>query len=490
MVKNKIDLTGELVQIFCASVYRFFGVTITKRQEKIAHEVIYRVLLRKRHTIVISVCRQIGKTEVICYLLWFLTYIFPAVVKHKFRACVTAPERGTGTEVYDRTKSLFDSCETRFPDDFSFKKKTLDEILLPDDSKIEIFGLFKGFATRETKKSTKEGRTYEVVVRDEMHLGDDEIFTDELEPALSTTGGVDIYIGNGGYRLCKAKNLCERGVKDSELTVIDDTSVFLWTYDLMRDEMLAEYDRTGNEMFQRWVMSQDKYIDDNGVHDDLVRKNLFCEWMVTVGTFVDWKIFQYHKQEPGDTFTEHKADCGIDWAKESDETVLTITDYNRNIRDWATFHGEYTDQIDEIKIWLPQAARRNDVNIRNIICDSTGAGDPVTAMLRRKIRGPRVHGVVFTPKNKDKLAKKAIKAFTNDSPYCHSYPANHKYTKKYEMQMRQLERERRTNTGLLNYHHPNVAGAKDDFPDSHFLSLWFIEKVDQVRTHATNTIAP
>lgn len=477
----------QLTDLFAASVLRFFGVVINPWQRMIAEEVLYRVLQRKRHTIVIAICRQVGKTEVVCYLLWFLSYVFPMVEGEKFKGVITAPERGTGSEVYDRTKNLFDTCENRWPSMFTFKQKNLDAIQLHNNTRLEVFGLFKGFATREKKKSTKEGRTYHVAVRDEMHLGEDEIFKDDIEPALSTTGGVDILLGNGGYRSCRGRDLCEKGAPD-EVTYLEDITVFRFTYEKMRPWALEEYDRTGNELWLRWVNSQDKYIEDNGRDDDAVRKNLFCEWLVTVGNFVDEMELLKHARPAGYALKESAVDVGIDWAKESDETVLTITDYERNIRDWATFYGEYPDQVEEIAEWLPQRLAELGLTARNVICDTTGAGDPVTSMLKRKLR-MRVSGVVFGNATKDKLAKKAIAVINaKREEERFTYPAEHPHRVKFETQMRKLQKERRKNTGQLNYHHPAENGAKDDYPDSFFLSLWKMVKESRTTTYRRNDI--
>lgn len=482
---NRFGGTAEeykrLADLFEAAVLQFFGVIITPWQREIAEEVLYRVLLRRRHTIVISVCRQVGKTEVICYLIWFLSYVFPAIVGERFKAVITAPERGTGSEVYDRSKMLYDTCEARWPEQFKFKQKNLDALILPDGTRLDVFGLFKTFAKREDKKSTKEGRTYHVAIRDEMHLGDDAIFKDEIEPALSTTGGVDIWIGNGGYRQCRAKELCET-------TGRADITVFKWDYDIMRPRVQGEYERTGNEMFMRWILSQDKYINDNGRDSDEVKKNLYLQWLVTVGNFVDYDRFISLRRPGAIELLCPTADAGLDFGKDGDESICTITDYERNIRDWGYFKGEYTDQAEEAALWLMQRAEALNLDIRNLICDSTGVGDPVVSMLRRILRIP-VTGIKFTPQNKDKLAKKGIKSIAaKDAAERMSYPHEHPLRPKFEQQWKELEKARDETTGLIKYGHPKRHNAHDDFPDSYLLSIWYMENIEQVNVYARNTI--
>ena len=466
-VHNPVHVNA-LVKLFCEFVLAIFDVTITVEQEKIAKEIIYRVLLRKRHTIDLSACRQIGKTEVVCYALWFLSYVFPKIEDEPMRAIITAPERTTGSEVFDRTKKLYDHCEVQH--NFAFKQKSLDVVVLPDSSRIDVFGLFKGFSRREEKKTTKEGRSAHIIVRDEKHLGDDEIFKDELEPAMSTTGGVDIWVGNGGFRQCRAKEL-------SEVKNTPDITVIRLDYTYMRIAMKLEYERTKNPMFLRWIESQDKYIADHGIDSDEVQKNLYLKWIVEVGNFISFEQLITHRREAM-SFGTRLADCGLDFAKgeNGDETVATITDYERNIRTWEIFKGEYPDQIEEIALWLPQQAAIHNVSLRFIYCDSTGVGDPVKAYLKQKMRVP-VRGIPFSVQNKDIMAKKLQKAFYAKTERERlTYPADHEHTAKFEKQFKNLLKERRT-TGQLNLTHGTGKHDHDDFPQSCALSLWNIEKI-------------
>ncbi len=467
----------KLLLLFEKCVKSFFEMDLTEVQKIIAFIIIYRVLLRKRHTIDISACRQIGKTEVVCYSIWFLSYVFPLIEKESLRCLILAPEKGTGTEVFDRTKKLYDFCETQHPAEFSFRKKNLDQIILPDHSRIDVFGLFKNFARREEKKTTKEGRTAHVVVRDEKHLGDDEIFKDEIEPAMSTTGGVDIWVGNGGFRSCRAKELADYAREGQTVVVSGDITSIRYDYDYMRGEMQREYERTKNPMFLRWVESQDKYIEDHGRDSDEVAKNLYLKWIVEVGNFTSWESLISHRREILSTNTK-LADVGIDFAKgeNGDETVVTLTDYERNILDWQVFHGEYPDQVEEMAVWIQRVATTHHVSIRFVFCDTTGVGDPVKTMLKRRLRIP-VRGVVFTVQNKDIMAKKLQKAWsaTKETERL-TYPHGHKFTAQFEKQMKGLQKQRRT-TGQLNLTHGTAKNDHDDFSQSLMLSLWNIEKI-------------
>ncbi len=483
MIPNFPGYTGsekdfDFLAKLCADMtLRLFGFQFTPIQLKKSREIIKRTLRQERFTIVFSECRQVGKTETVCYTEFFLSYAFPALTGERYRVCFTAPEKGTSLEIFDRTKKLFDTVERNHPQFFKFERKTPEEIIIPQCAKFEIFGLFKGYAKREDKKSTKEGRTFHKVIRDEMHLGEDDIFSDEIEPAMSTTGGVDLWIGNGGYRQCDAKKKIETGSNENQ-------TVFFYDYKFMRKEYLRLFEETGNPMFKRWIQAQDKYIEDKGEESDLVQKNLFNKWIVERGNFVaPEKLHRCRRAKERTSYNTDACDVGVDWAKSHDSTVVTVTDYERNIRFWLELHGEdYIDQVDIIEDWLRDLYENHGIEFGTCYCDSTGAGDAPTTLLQRKCEDFLiVEPVVFTPLSKDEIGKKMLKAiFAKHADERLSYPNPKisKMAKKFERQMTELEKEYRGESGKLNYHHPDRHDAHDDFPDSFGLSIYGMEDLE------------
>jgi len=473
---NEKDIE-KLLLLYKESVKEFFKFDLASWQMDISKEVFYRLFLRKRFSIIISACRQIGKTETICFCIWFLSYIFPDITGERFRVCFTAPEKGTSSEIFDRTRLLFDRCEAIDPINFSFDQKSANVIILNNKTRLETFGLFKTFAKREDKKTVKEGRTFHIVIRDEMHVGNDEIYKDEIEPAMSTTAGLDIWIGNGGFRQCEAKKKVENGNMKSQ-------TVFFYDFDKMKVLMKKEYEKTKNELFKRWLESQEKYIEDEGGKDsELVRKNLFNQWIVEVGNFCSPQALHSCRRFKDPEFWQTNfCDVGIDWGKQSDSTVITITDYNNNIRGWAVFRGDYVDQIPEIVYFLQNFQSEKRVKLRRCYYDSTGAGDVVGELLKKSLFFP-CRPVVFFPKSKDKLGRLGLRSLTSSNENEKlSYPEEDKNTRFFENQILDLEKEYRGESEKLNYKHPNKAGAHDDFPDSYFLSIYGSQKIRKTKT--------
>lgn len=472
MKKKKIeDGIYDFVQ---QNALQVFNYQFTCWQEPIVREIIHRLLQGKRHTIVLSLARQCGKTETICITLWCLGLLFKSIKQKRMRACFTAPEKGTSSEIFDRTRLLFEQTKYMVQSINPIKEINSSSILLSDGAKYETFGLFKGYASLESKKTTKEGRTFDIVVRDEMHLGEDGIYADEIEPAMATTAGLDIWIGNGGHRNCQAKKMIEQSDER------DDITFFLETFDTLKPKMIREYKKTGKQIFKNWVDSQEKYIRDHGQETDEVQKNLFCKWLVERGSFISRERLLACRYDHK-TFETNTCDAGLDWAKSCDSTVVTITDYHRNIRRWLRIGNEsYVNQIPIITEFL-QECQEDGLHILQIHCDSTGAGDSSTEMLERAVAplGVSVVPVTFSPKSKDEMAKKmekTIYAQREDRSLAYPSPDINENARHFEHEFIALEKITKEN-GMVTYSHPKINNAHDDFVDSYALSIYSMEDI-------------
>lgn len=478
---TKYDSFIDEISEGCAEFAKeFFQFVFREDQRQLAWHIFYRMLLQKRHTINVSFCRQVGKTEVIVICLMYILLFFHKLIGERIRICVCAPEKGTSTEFFDRIKVVSGALGIKTD------QSNADLILFPHGSRVDKFGLFKGYAKIEDKKSTREGRTFHLVIRDEKHMGDDSVYDDEIVPALSTTGGLEILIGNGGFKNCKAKRISDMFPDKTKLVQkIDDITNIEADYNIMKPIMQKAYEETDNEMFLRWVDSQDAYIKEHGMDDHFVQKNLFNKWLTDSSNFIDIHRLQKLARDESTPLYSTIIHLGLDLAKSQDETVLTFTDENGNVRDWQIFRGEYTDQVQDIHDALLEFNKEKQYHYEYLFVDSTGVGDPIRAMLKQKIEHiVVVRGITFTTKEKDKMARKFISAIQKQE---FSYPKDHKLTPKFEKQMVELVKEYRDD-GKINCHHPNTHGAKDDFYDSTVLSLYKIQSVGDTRAYETNTI--
>ena len=98
-------------------------------------------------------------------------------------------------------------------------------------------------------------------------------------------------------------------------------------------------------------------------------------------------------------------------------------------------------------------------------------GDPVVDNFKRSTR-LRTEPVKFTLQSKDNLYKNLIKILRDEELV---YPSDHKLAIKFEMQMLEMIKEYKGE--FLSCHHPDRAGAHDDFPDSLALALYQARKI-------------
>lgn len=476
------DWAKVIVEKFDGYTKEYFDFVCREDQLLLAEQFFRYLIPRKRHTLNVSVCRQVGKTDVLVMALMFALEFLDEVIGERIRICITAPEKGTSTEFFDRLKL---ACKDS---DVALDQSNNDVIVLQTGNRVDKFGLFKGYARKEDKKTTREGRTFHIVVRDEKHMGDDYIYQDEIVPAMSTTGGLEILIGNGGFKNCKAKQISDM-FPDKTQVVQHKGAVtnFEINYEQMREFMIQAYEETENEMFMRWVDSQDAYIEEHGEDSHLVKKNLYNHWITDISNLIGIDKLKQLGRDNDDRIYTNEVDLGLDLAKSQDRTVLTFTDHDSNVREWYIVKGEYTDQMREILDILME--NKPKYNYRYMFVDSTGVGDPIKAMLKEMVGHlVTVRGIVFSPKEKDILVRKALKAFSaKHETDRFSYPLFHPLAKKFEDEITQCQKIIREG-GKINYKHPDTNGAHDDFVDSTFLSLYKIQRIGGTEVFDTNTV--
>lgn len=473
------NISKELTGKFSVFTSKYFDFDLRNDQELLAEEIIYRFLKRKRHTINISLCRQVGKTETVVYLLLFFLLYFHEVIGERIRVCITAPESGTSTEFFDRLKLV---CN-----DFGVKLESSnnDLIMFRSGNRVDKFGLFKQYAKLETKKTTREGRTFHIVIRDEKHMGDDYIYNDEITPAMATTGGIDLLIGNGGFKNCRAKQISDIFPDKSQILQTQGAITnFEINYYQMKPLMLEAYKETGNDMFIRWIDSQDAYIAEHGIENNLVRKNLFNEWFTDISNFIS--IEKLHSlRHKGEQYFTNEVDLGLDLAKSNDRSVLTVTDHYTNIRKWFLPKGEYPQQVQQILEFI----KENNYSYRYMFVDGTGVGDPVVAMLKEAVGHLiTIRSIVFTTKEKDIMARKGLLTFSaEDKNKRMSYPSEPREARYFEQEMTNAVMEYRED-GKINVTHPKTHDAHDDFVQSYLLSIYAMTSLSMTQAYSSNTI--
>ena len=170
---------------------------------------------------------------------------------------------------------------------------------------------------------------------------------------------------------------------------------------------------------------------------------------------------------------------GIDWARYSDHTWVTIGNDRTDVVDWFKYpHVPYEQQVELIHadLYADRWGWRYIDRILAVRGDSTGGtGDAPNEMLMQKTGLPmgRKSFYQFTMQSKDALYQNFEAALFRepDDPLRFSYLADHPLASEFEEQMVGLGREYLGQGEYLSVHHGDEQAAVGDAPDSTALML-------------------
>ena len=293
------------------------GYFFTDPQREIAECMLASVFMKERREVYISIVRQFGKTELVSMVTEFCYRHYSEIFGTAFSVAIIAPEKGTATEVFSRIKNYIVANETDLLIDTKFEVKTLA------GDTIRLYGIYDG-----ATGGTIEGRTFDMIIRDEAHKGSERKWLDEVMPAANRTTGPIILIGNGGFKDCYFYRGLKKGTNVSKKHY-----VFRYTYNSLRPYML-DLAAKGLDSCRVWVENTDKYIENLGGRKSLfVRKNILCEWDLKLGGFLDIESVESVDEvieddiHPDIFLTYDVAHSGMDRA------IATVVDRNKNILD-------------------------------------------------------------------------------------------------------------------------------------------------------------
>lgn len=338
-------------------------------------------------TISLSLSRQIGKSEIIGLIDAFCFVYYQEITGDPYTVMVLAPEKNTGTVIFDRI------CRY-LPDKFWNEKDKSTQKTRKTGDWLEIFSLYD-----DNSGSIAEGRTAKRIIRDEAHTGSDKKFIDEVLPVQIRTSGVTTLIGNGGYRDCYFYQRLISG------NTFDETSglhsiVHKYPYSHLKktQKKLAE---AGVVEASKWIKGIERIIRESGVNSIETRKNINCEWMLTSQSYllaedIDKCLDKVDKSSD--------LVLSIDFAKHQDRTIAIVGNANFAIFDIIILKdsGERRDifeQLSELRDICDE--RGYTERIVSICGDATGLGEAAVEQLEVEMEMP-VYPFKFTIQSKHK----------------------------------------------------------------------------------------
>lgn len=446
------------------------GMLIYPFQKKIAHHILQSMFQQKIKRLNISVLRQVGKTEFVSLAVGFCFRHFKEVFGRPIDICVVSPDKRTSKKVFDTIIKYIDSENlARGGDTREYKKSTRGD-------QIDLFGIYD-----EYKGGTIEGRTYDLVVRDECHKGNDRKFIDEVEPTVSSRNNCVVFVGNGGWSKCLFMRRIEAGNYIETIDVAEgitntvENVLIRHTYEEFKP-YLQQLAKAGIDSSIARITNIESTIREHGGEDSWeILKNYFCKWITKIGNYVTpeqleacYAEVKWKKSEPTPLY------MGIDFARVGDRTVATIMTANREIIDWVVLKEADEDarlrqQCEDLRDYCD--LKKYTPHICAIGADATGLGIGAVEFLQTEFGYSEIEKYTFSDKTKHEWYSKGREMiatrYTEDRI---KYDPNHKYAKIFEKEMTELEVDAlEKKKQYMSFRAPSGQGHYDDFVASYVI---------------------
>lgn len=472
------------------------GLTFYPYQEEISDQILIALLDNLRITagateedvkklkqveIAIELSRQAGKTYAVGHTAEFILTFLPKMFNRPIRIGIFAAQIDQAKISYGimrnslrQTKGTLFSL-TADEEQFIKEEENAKKLVMPDGSSAAIAPI--------NLVSQIEGLTLDLIIIDEAQVAKDKIVQHSIWPMGKVTNAPRVYIGKAGTQINHFYRLSQRN------------ETLKAYFDKVVEQRRVVYKQTGDPLHLMYEQSVRSDIEKQGLEADEIQREYFGKWQIGTGQFCT--IEQLEKIEDKkrkQTFHYQKGPCfaGLDTAKHPDSTVLTIIravtdddgkpvmverilpdgktkEYSRKkeILNWMELKGEnYQNQFDIIKDFLSK------YNVVGIAIDSTGQGDFMPDMFENNTEWQDdksgLYRLKFSATSKDAIYKNlkvSIQQLLTTVPNLGT-----KLGERFKQQMLDLQQEWKGQ--LLSVHHPDIAGAQDDFADSWALAEW------------------
>lgn len=438
--------------LFCE---RTFGYQLYDYQIRIARACLSSIIVEPKN-ICIKLSRQSGKTECITLLVRFLIIFYLHLTGTRLMAAFASPKGEQAKTDLDRIKQSIADMRTKWHImDKEFNAHTVRAHRY-DRLHAEIFRFSLGPTT------SNESKTLNLLIIEESHKIDDAKRSNELDPMLASTGGVTWMIGVGCPQYCDFKKGCDGELPNTEAIIVPV------------DEVIADrrkrYEETGDPKHLEYEKAYQREVERKGTDNPEIRMNYLLDDIVEVSNFVSRERLLSCARSKDKEIKLEKLGMGVDWARESDETIVALATRENDIVGWWRYpHIDFEEQI-EMMLKDLESFRGKVVSVRS---DATSEQMATERLSRTWLPcGPDTK-FKFTLQSKSELYANFEQALFKDSEDSLrlTYPPDHKLTHKFEEQMLNLVREYKGDGEYLSVHHPDEPGAKDDTCDAVALAL-------------------
>jgi len=454
MYNISIDKIKELRNIFYDTHYKNLAKWwLYPEQIAISDSIIEQFIIwhkaESAKDIYVNVTRQFWKSFIVFSMIWFFLIFMPKILNKKITIWITINKKEQVKKNFNEVRDILREIISIY--NLKFMEDSNNAIKLSNWSKIVIFSM-------EAKNN--EWETLDLSIVDEAQELNNEKYDKEIFPMLSRTWGVSIFVWVWWYK----KNSYYEGLKDYKKNIIHKYDC----YNVME---------TVSELYKKtWDISHKRYLKKVQEAKEKLTEIAFktqyeLGWEIWLSTFINleqFKTFKINKNNLKNNLVT-KVAVWIDWAREKDWTVVTIT-WKYNWKYWILdiFWIEkiwisYPEQFKLIKQFLLNSWYNN--KIEKIYTDSTWVWKAVTDFLKLEMKY-KIEEISFSTKRKNIMWTNFVNIFESWKLFYVDW----KESLKLENELEHLEKEYDEKWNM-KYHHPKWDKFHDDYVDSLFLAL-------------------
>lgn len=404
------------------------GIPLYPYQEDFQRRIFRSVLVNDGEELTACISRQSGKSETVaqtCNTLMVLVpklaEIFPnqlGTFKKGFRIGLFAPTSEQARTLHarmDERLSGEEAAEVLSDPDISAEKKYAGGVLVVSGpSKVlpsgRVVPSFVSFCRLQSasQQSKVESKTYDLIIIDEAQEVSTIKVQKSIRPMLASTNGTLIQIGTPTYTVSDFYYAIQRNIRKRNKLGIQNH----FEYDY---RVCQRY----NDKYKAYVKKERERL---GEDSDAFQLSYCLKWLIEKGMAVTPQMFEEYLKYPSGRFEytrmngEHYVG-GLDLAKESDSTVLTIGKIIPVAE--TTEDGSVTEKYVKVIVnWIEMTGDNWEVQFQTILdavfafkleilcVDSTGVGDPICDRLEAALEDTQcdVFPVTYTLKEKHNMA--------------------------------------------------------------------------------------
>lgn len=484
--------TTQLVTKVYQFCLAYSGIQFFPYQEQISKRIIRSVLDNDGEELTGLQSRQSGKSEVISTTCGGLAIILPILAnlpmfadderlkpfKDGIMIGVFAPAMHQAQISFNRMKTRMTSRSAiEVMEDpgilVNFDTNNGQNIALTNGSIITCMSASEG--------SNIEGKSYHIIIVDEAQDVGNFKYLKSISPMGAFYNATKILIGTPSTSKGFFYDSIERNKLDYANGEKKRKVHFEYNY-----ETVMKY----NPKYGKYIEGEKKRL---GEESDEFQMAYNLKWILERGMFITEDALErlyVHNLDVTMLDLKNPHIIGIDLAKSSDSTVVTVLEvdynnpvlveksesgdlnvkdfyaYNTYVKNWLEIQGDdYENQYYEILDFI------SNYNIVRMVMDGTGVGSPIADRFMAN-SSFEVVPYIFTKPSKSDLYKRLDAEMKSGRLHIPASPElqEERMFKKFEKQMLDLEKSYSGNHMVVA--HPAVRGAHDDYPDSLALAVY------------------